>query len=530
MQRSLEQRMAIKFCVKLEKSAAETIPMLKKAFGVDCLSDRQILRWHKAFAEGREDVNDENRAGGPSTSSSDDNVKCVRDLLNTDRRLSVRLISETLDITKTIVHEIVSGSLGMRKMSPICVLFELETSSGFNTPVAYKHIGFRGLHFPLTHLAVLFSGMFRPYPFPHAIFTMVPPLKDTLGSFPCFTTSTLTKGSLDSGSQGPLFLCFGFFISPSSFSGFSSSMLFLNFLLVLRRFKLELELLWLAPSALLPLPPFSALFRRILLCPSSISMNLLRIRSYERLLAGSGSAVDETKLMRSDIVLKLCECFTYYEQSSSHFSNVLTSYKQHKSFTKYISNGDSKTFKAILDLDPYNNDPKVMKKECVGHVEKNAWEPGSMNSVVENSYLHETCPPKRAALKQGSTAAILIKKINKQINRKSRKAPLNSITYYQARMAQGLYCACPALDSLAFTADLHYENCASNLRGEVNNVRYHAKDEATDDCGRSVAIFLIGALKSDTASDSHPNLPWEPCLNTDVCRVQCRCELSGVAI
>ncbi|KAJ8946026.1 hypothetical protein NQ318_023274 [Aromia moschata] len=55
MQRSLEQGMAIKFCVKLEKNAAETIPMLKKAFGVDCLSDRQIFRWHKAFAEGRED-------------------------------------------------------------------------------------------------------------------------------------------------------------------------------------------------------------------------------------------------------------------------------------------------------------------------------------------------------------------------------------------------------------------------------------------------------------------------------------------
>ncbi|KAJ8955420.1 hypothetical protein NQ318_003518, partial [Aromia moschata] len=41
-------------------------------------------------------------------------------------------------------------------------------------------------------------------------------------------------------------------------------------------------------------------------------------------------------------------------------------------------------------------------------------------------------------------------------------------------------------------------------------------DEATDACGRSVANFLIGALKSDTASDSHPNLPWETCLNTDV--------------
>ncbi|KAJ8935323.1 hypothetical protein NQ318_004485 [Aromia moschata] len=97
MQRSLEQRMAIKFCVKLEKTVAETIPMLKKAFDVDCLSDRPIFRWHKAFAEGREDVNDENRAGRPSTSSSDDNVKRVH-------------------ITKTIVHEIVSESLAMRKV------------------------------------------------------------------------------------------------------------------------------------------------------------------------------------------------------------------------------------------------------------------------------------------------------------------------------------------------------------------------------------------------------------------------------
>ncbi|KAJ8937628.1 hypothetical protein NQ318_011309 [Aromia moschata] len=73
MQRSLEQRMSIKVCVKLEKSAAETIPMLKKAFGVDCLLDRQNFRWHKAFAEDRKDVKDGNRGGRPSTSSSDDN-------------------------------------------------------------------------------------------------------------------------------------------------------------------------------------------------------------------------------------------------------------------------------------------------------------------------------------------------------------------------------------------------------------------------------------------------------------------------
>ncbi|KAJ8937967.1 hypothetical protein NQ318_003727, partial [Aromia moschata] len=57
---------------------------------------------------------------------SDDNVKHVRDLLNTDRRLSVRLISETLDITKTIVHEIVSESLGMRKTANLHAISRRE--------------------------------------------------------------------------------------------------------------------------------------------------------------------------------------------------------------------------------------------------------------------------------------------------------------------------------------------------------------------------------------------------------------------
>ncbi|KAJ8938494.1 hypothetical protein NQ318_020810 [Aromia moschata] len=65
-------------------------------------------------------------------------------------------------------------------------------------------------------------------------------------------------------------------------------------------------------------------------------------------------------------------------------------------YAQYIGDGDTKTFKAILDLDPYNNDPKVMKKECVGHVEKkkNKGLGGrgtgkliiKMNSVVENSH------------------------------------------------------------------------------------------------------------------------------------------------
>ena len=116
MQRSIEQRMAIKFCVKLGKTAAETVPMIKTAFKQDALSDRQVFRWHKVFLEGREEVEDEARAGRPSTITTDDNVTRVKELLNTDRRLSVRLLSELLDIPKTTVHDIVTNNLNMRKV------------------------------------------------------------------------------------------------------------------------------------------------------------------------------------------------------------------------------------------------------------------------------------------------------------------------------------------------------------------------------------------------------------------------------
>ena len=56
MQRSLEQRYAIKFCAKLGKSGSETLQLLRTACGDAVLSPAQVFRWHKAFKDGRESV------------------------------------------------------------------------------------------------------------------------------------------------------------------------------------------------------------------------------------------------------------------------------------------------------------------------------------------------------------------------------------------------------------------------------------------------------------------------------------------
>ena len=116
MQRNVEQRYAIKFCVTLEKSATETLAMLEKAYGEDSLSRAQVFRWHKTFKEGRENVEDEERSGRPTTACTSDNAERVKAVLNSDRRLSVRLIADKSNLPKSIVHEIIATELNMRKV------------------------------------------------------------------------------------------------------------------------------------------------------------------------------------------------------------------------------------------------------------------------------------------------------------------------------------------------------------------------------------------------------------------------------
>lgn len=44
--------------------------------------------------------------------------------------------------------------------------------------------------------------------------------------------------------------------------------------------------------------------------------------------------------------------------------------KHRVKYIKSIGDGDSKTFKGILGMNPYNDNPLVEKKECVGHIQK----------------------------------------------------------------------------------------------------------------------------------------------------------------
>jgi len=65
MQENIEEGYAIKFCVKLNKSATETFASLTKAYADATLSRTVVFKWHKVFKEGRENVEDDPRSGRP---------------------------------------------------------------------------------------------------------------------------------------------------------------------------------------------------------------------------------------------------------------------------------------------------------------------------------------------------------------------------------------------------------------------------------------------------------------------------------
>ena len=51
--KNLEQRINIKFCVKIGKSASETLTLLTVAYGEYVMKKSSVFEWHRQFKEWR---------------------------------------------------------------------------------------------------------------------------------------------------------------------------------------------------------------------------------------------------------------------------------------------------------------------------------------------------------------------------------------------------------------------------------------------------------------------------------------------
>ena len=68
------------------------------------------------FSEGRTLVDDEQRSGRPSATRTGDNTAWVRELVRSDRRLTVKMLADEINMNRETVRLILTEELGIRKI------------------------------------------------------------------------------------------------------------------------------------------------------------------------------------------------------------------------------------------------------------------------------------------------------------------------------------------------------------------------------------------------------------------------------
>jgi energy-converting hydrogenase A subunit M len=85
-----------------------------------------IYKWVTRFSEGRESVTDEESSERPATSTTEENIAKVRQIVRENRRLNVRSIAEQAKIDRETVRKILTEDLDMRK---VCAKWSQRTCS-----------------------------------------------------------------------------------------------------------------------------------------------------------------------------------------------------------------------------------------------------------------------------------------------------------------------------------------------------------------------------------------------------------------
>ena len=91
--------------------------MLTKAYGESSMSKTRVYKWYKRFQNGREDVEDDERSGRPSTSTTDENVEKVKGMVMNNHRITIREAADDVGISIGSCHEIFSNVLGMKRVA-----------------------------------------------------------------------------------------------------------------------------------------------------------------------------------------------------------------------------------------------------------------------------------------------------------------------------------------------------------------------------------------------------------------------------
>jgi histone-lysine N-methyltransferase SETMAR len=91
--------------------------MLQEACGDNVMTQNQTFLWHKRFTAGRTSVDDDERSGRPSTSTTSENIAKVCEAILADSRQTIHDVCEIVGLSYGTVKSILAENLNMRRIS-----------------------------------------------------------------------------------------------------------------------------------------------------------------------------------------------------------------------------------------------------------------------------------------------------------------------------------------------------------------------------------------------------------------------------
>lgn len=98
------------------KDAREILDRINRRLGQGTVSKSTVKYWIREFKFGRQRLEDEHRSGRPSTSTTDENVKLVRELIHANPRVTYDDLERETKISRGSLHSILHDSLGVHKV------------------------------------------------------------------------------------------------------------------------------------------------------------------------------------------------------------------------------------------------------------------------------------------------------------------------------------------------------------------------------------------------------------------------------
>ncbi|UYV83244.1 hypothetical protein LAZ67_23000266 [Cordylochernes scorpioides] len=107
--------------VHRRRRATETYELIKEAFSDVALSRSRTFEWFSRFLKGREKVNDDQHTGRPRSLSCEENKLKIKELIKSNRIISIKDLSSETGLSVGLCHQIVTKDLDMIRTFSKCV-------------------------------------------------------------------------------------------------------------------------------------------------------------------------------------------------------------------------------------------------------------------------------------------------------------------------------------------------------------------------------------------------------------------------